>query len=141
MAGGGILLLTVKRSGAKILCVGVRGPGVGLLGRALRILPVWNSIYGLHGSQATCTATHLGQADPRLRRMAYKLQHWLIDIQYIPGTQNTLADALSREERQREVMPDKPGINLAEGIVEVQPPQNKEEGWQQPPDIAQAGNP
>ena len=64
MAGGGVLLLTVKRSRAKIFCVGVRGPGVGLLSRALRILPVWNSIYGLHRPQATCTATYLGQAQP-----------------------------------------------------------------------------
>ena len=37
--------------------------------------------------------------NPRLARMAYKLQHWLIEICYLPGMDNTLADALSREER------------------------------------------
>ena len=37
--------------------------------------------------------------NPRLARMAYKLQHWLIEIRYLPGVDNTLVDALSREER------------------------------------------
>ena len=60
--------------------------------------------------------------------MAYKLQHWLVTISYIPGTDNTMADALSREEWTREMMPDEPGINLALGDVEGQPPQ--EEEWQ-----------
>jgi len=35
----------------------------------------------------------------RLRRMAHKLQQWNIDISYIQGEQNGMADALSREER------------------------------------------
>ena len=63
--------------------------------------------------------------NPRLRRMAYKLQHWLITIQYIPGNENTLADALSREERRR--MPDEPDTHVASGDVEGQPPQQEEE--------------
>ena len=46
------------------------------------------------------TSTRL---NPRLARLAFKLQHWLLDIEYLPGEQNTLADALSREER---VIPD-----------------------------------
>ena len=29
-----------------------------------------------------------------------KLQHWLIDVQYLPGLENGLADALTREERR-----------------------------------------
>ena len=37
--------------------------------------------------------------NPRLARMAYKMQHWMVDIQYLPGVDNTFADALSREER------------------------------------------
>ena len=37
----------------------------------------------------------------RLRRMGMKLQHWLVTIEYVPGEENGLADALSREERQR----------------------------------------
>ena len=40
--------------------------------------------------------------NPRLARMSFKLQHWLIEIVYLPGELNTLADALSREERARE---------------------------------------
>ena len=36
----------------------------------------------------------------RLARMAYRLQHWLIRIEYLPGVENTMADALSREERR-----------------------------------------
>ena len=42
------------------------------------------------------TSTRL---NPRLSRLAFKLQEWLVDIVYLPGDQNTLADALSREER------------------------------------------
>ena len=34
--------------------------------------------------------------------MSFKLQHWLVTISYLPGELNTLADALSREERQPE---------------------------------------
>ena len=33
--------------------------------------------------------------NPRLRRMAFKLQHWMVQIEYLPGQDNTLADALS----------------------------------------------
>ena len=40
--------------------------------------------------------------NPRLARMSFKLQHWMIEIVYLPGELNTLADALSREERARE---------------------------------------
>jgi len=39
--------------------------------------------------------------NPRLQRMAFKLQHWLLEIIYLPGEENTFADALSREERNR----------------------------------------
>ena len=39
------------------------------------------------------TSEHL---NPRLRRYAYKLQHWLLEIHYLQGDQNSLADALSR---------------------------------------------
>ena len=78
--------------------------------------------------------------NPRLQRLSYKLQQWLMVIEYIPGTQNTMADALSREERvtdkqtatdkenqpqKTEVMPDKLGISLAVGDVEGTPPQEE----------------
>ena len=39
--------------------------------------------------------------NPRLRRYTYKLQHWLLEIHYLPGKENSIADALSREERPR----------------------------------------
>ena len=34
----------------------------------------------------------------RLKRMSYKLQPWQMTIEYLPGKDNTLADALSRQE-------------------------------------------
>ena len=37
----------------------------------------------------------------RLRRMSYKLQHWMVTVEYLPGPENTMADALSREARPR----------------------------------------
>ena len=69
--------------------------------------------------------------NPRLRRMAYKLQHWMVTVEYIPGEKNTFADALSREERPRpdsqlsQMMPEEPGISLALGDVEGTPPQEE----------------
>ena len=30
-----------------------------------------------------------------------KLQHWLVTVEYLPGAENGLANALSREEHQR----------------------------------------
>ena len=41
------------------------------------------------------------QLNGRLRRMAMKLQHCLVTVEYLQGAENGLADALSREERQR----------------------------------------
>ena len=40
-----------------------------------------------------------------LRRMVFKLQHWMVAVEYLPGKDNTMADALSREERPRAVTP------------------------------------
>ena len=66
--------------------------------------------------------------NPRLRRMAYKLQHWMVEIIYLPGKHNTLEDALSREERRVREMPVKePDVYLAMGDVEGQPPHEREE--------------
>ena len=64
--------------------------------------------------------------NPRLRRMAFKLQHWLLQIVYLPGRDNTMADALSREERRdRETPMADLDVYLAEGDVEGHPPQIK----------------
>ena len=38
----------------------------------------------------------------RLKRFSIKLQPWLIEFQYLPGVENTLADALSRQDWQSE---------------------------------------
>ena len=63
--------------------------------------------------------------------MAYKLQHWLVTVQYLPGAENTLADALSREERQRKMTPERqediPDVSLAAGDVEERAPHEKED--------------
>ena len=87
------------------------------------------------------TSTRL---NPRLSRLALKLQHWLVQIKYLPGQLNTLADALSREERQPEASQQQwtssvqdtqhhhteedasvPGRHLAAGDVEGTPPQGR----------------
>jgi len=41
--------------------------------------------------------------NPRLRRLGYKLQGWMVNIEYLPGMDNGFADALSREERRSEM--------------------------------------
>ena len=99
--------------------------------------------YYLYGTSFTVYTDHKPleqlltseRLNPRLRRMAFKLQHWLIRIKYIPGAENTMADVLSREERRTDVTPDKPGISLVMGDVAVQPP-HKEEEWHQPLEVA-----
>ena len=59
--------------------------------------------------------------------MAYKLQHWMVRVEYIPGENNTFADALLREECPKPdsqppgMMPEDPGISLASGDVEGTP--------------------
>ena len=74
--------------------------------------------------------------NPRLRRLAFKLQHWLAEIRYIPGSKNTFADALSREERRKKETPEKnPDVCQVVGDVEGQPP-HKEEERQQPQEVA-----
>ena len=68
--------------------------------------------------------------NPRLRRFAYKLQHWMLDIQYLPGEENSLADALSREEWRRKERERNHGLtgdrspdsHLLAGDVEGTPP-------------------
>jgi len=44
---------------------------------------------------------HSDRLNPRLRRLGYKLQGWMLTLEYLPGNDNGFADALSREERQR----------------------------------------
>ena len=53
--------------------------------------------------------TTFDRLNPRLRRFAFKLQHWMLEIVYLPGRDNTLADALSREERRQRDARDRPG--------------------------------
>ena len=82
--------------------------------------------------------------NPRLRRFAFKLQHWMLEIVYLPGKDNTLADALSRKERrQRETPKIDPDVYLAEGDVEGQPPQEEERsaGSPDPAGSALSGKP
>ena len=72
--------------------------------------------------------------NPRLRRFAIKLQHWMLEVCYLPGKDNSLADALSREERgykdrQKELTgEDLPDSYPLVGDVEEQPPHNKKKG-------------
>ena len=48
-----------------------------------------------------CQLLSSDRLNGRLRRLGMKLQHWLVEIQYVAGEDNGLADALSREERRR----------------------------------------
>ena len=51
-----------------------------------------------------------------------KLQHWLLQIEYLPGKENGFADALSREERPRRMSSIiRTDASLALGDVGVQP--------------------
>jgi len=66
--------------------------------------------YYLYGREFTAYTDHKPllqlttseKLNPRLRRMAFKLQPWLMKVEYIEGQENGMADALSREERRDE---------------------------------------
>jgi len=60
--------------------------------------------------------------NPRLRRMSYKLQPWMLEVRYIEGARNGMADALSREERWEERRQPQPEGCLARGDVAAAPP-------------------
>ena len=101
--------------------------------------------YYLYGKQFTIYTDHKSlvqlttsdKLNPRLRRLAFKLQHRMLQIAYIPGIENTMAEALSREERKQREMPGyTPDVCLVVGDVEGQPPPEKEEEWQQPQEVA-----
>ena len=67
----------------------------------------------------------------RLRRLSYKLQHWMVRVEYLPGPENTMADALSREERPRTVVSkdlEHPDASLALGNVEAGAPHRSKDG-------------
>ena len=50
-----------------------------------------------------CQLLTSDRLNPTLRRLSLKLQHWLVKVEYLPGKENGMADALSREERPRMV--------------------------------------
>ena len=87
------------------------------------------------------TSTRL---NPRLARFSFKLQHWLVSIVYLPGDLNTLADALSKEERSSKPTEEEPqqdhiqgmsptrDIHFAAGDVEGTPPPPPHEDRQEP---------
>jgi len=91
--------------------------------------------YYLYGHNFTVFTDHRplvhlmdsGKLNPRLRRLGYKLQGWMVTIQYLPGSENGFADALSREERakknEEEIREkDSPGISSTEGGCGGTPP-------------------
>ena len=69
-----------------------------------------------------CQQLSSDRLNGRLRRIAIKLQHWLITVEYLPGEDNGMADALSREERHRNIdTVSKTKSNLALGNLGEQP--------------------
>ena len=68
-----------------------------------------------------CQLLSSNRLNPRLRRIAMKLQHWLLKIEYLPGKDNGFADALSREERPRMVSFNRTDTSLASGDVGTDP--------------------
>ena len=71
-----------------------------------------------------CQIMSSDRLNPRLRRLSFKLQNWLVKVQYLPGDKNGMADALSREERPRmmSVAQETPDMSLASGDEGVATP-------------------
>ena len=51
--------------------------------------------------QPLCQLLTSDRLNGKLRRMAMKLQHWLLTVEYLPSQDNGFVDPLSREERLR----------------------------------------
>ena len=90
-------------------------------------------LYGQHFTAFTdhrplVQLTRSTRLNARLARMAFKLQPWMVDMIYLPGKDNTLADALSREEwPPNKITEDSPlKGRLAAGDVEAPPPQEED---------------
>jgi len=102
-----------KREAAALFSRPLRGPEQHYSAMELEALALVATVehfsYYLYGCSFTVYPYHKPllqmttseKLNPRLRRMAFKLQHWLMTIEYFPGEQNTFADALFREERER----------------------------------------
>ena len=113
--------------------------------------------YYLYGRQfkvftdhkALCSLLTSDRLNGRLKRMAVKLQPWLLTICYVPGTENSMADALSRQEWETggeeddlrgddlpedtcETVPSGSGGCLVLGGVGAQPPQLGQRDGDQP---------
>ena len=70
--------------------------------------------------KSLCQLLMSDRLNPWLRRLAMKLQHWLV---YLPGKENGMADTLSREEQPKMVSLDKTqDTSLAAGNVGVPTP-------------------
>ena len=54
-------------------------------------------------SSPLCSLLTSDDRNGRLKRFSTKLQPWLIQFKYLPGTENTFADALSRQDWIRSV--------------------------------------
>ena len=63
-----------------------------------------------------CSLLISDRLNGRLRRLGMKLQHLMINIKYLPGDNNGLADALSREERRHETVA-KDGLQSSMGGI------------------------
>ena len=62
-----------------------------------------HNFYAYTDHHALLSLKNSERLNGRLKRLALKLQPWRVDIQYLPGKDNQLADALSRQEwRYRE---------------------------------------
>ena len=74
-----------------------------------------------------CQLMSSDRLNPRLRRLSFKLQHWLVNVEYLPGDKNGMVDALSREERPRmtSVAQETPDISFASGGCGGSNPQMK----------------
>ena len=70
-----------------------------------------------------CALLSSDRLNGRLKQIGMKLQHWLIQIKYLPGVENGSADALSREEWKSET--GSQDASLASGGVRDQPSQEK----------------
>ena len=108
----------------------IRGAEQRYLATELEALALVESVkhfsYYLYGRVFTAYTDHKplcqlltsDRLNPRLRKIAMKMQHWLVSIEYLPGRENGFADALSREERKRVTpAPQRTDVSLAVGDV------------------------
>jgi len=115
-----------------------KGPEVGYSATELKALAVAETLahftYYLYGREfglfkdhkSLCHLLTLDRLYAIFRRLAMKLQQWIVKIEYLPGKDNSAADALSRQDWEDDIETEPYGPPSGGGGCGVTAPRGEE---------------